>query len=256
MSLPSLYSARDLETPICVPYEAGLALVEQGSIEDQHGLMRWGSNYTFLVTAQHEEMALLAIYKPRAGERPLWDFEDGTLCQREMAAYVVSHALGWHIVPPTALRDGPHGIGSVQIFIQHDPQRHYFTLTEEHEAQLRRIALFDALTNNADRKGGHCLLDESGHLWGIDHGLTFNTQHKLRTVIWDFAGQEIAAPLYADLERFCRELETAGSPALTKLEPLLSAAELRALRTRAARLLKSGKYPLPGPGPNRPWPAV
>ena len=153
------------------------------------GRMRYSSNGTFLVQARADGVELPAIYKPRRGERPLWDFPDGTLCQREVASYEMSRALGWDIVPVTVLRDdGPLGVGALQRFVEHDPDEHYFTLLAEHEDRFRQFAVFDVLVNNTDRKGGHCLHDLPNDLvLGIDHGLTFHPMWKLRTVIWDFA---------------------------------------------------------------------
>ena len=155
------------------------------------GRMPWSSNGTFLANLANDDGEMLAIYKPRQGERPLWDFRTGTLCQREVAAYAVSEAFGWEIVPDTVLRDGPLGMGSVQRFVDHDPEEHYFTLLESHAEELRRFGVFDIVINNTDRKGGHCLLGEDGHVWGIDHGVTFHEHWKLRTVIWDFAGARV-----------------------------------------------------------------
>lgn len=257
MASLTLHTAESLDNPTSVAYDTALSALHSGQIEQEHGIMRWGSNYTFLVTVTCAEARFMAIYKPRIGERPLWDFPDGTLCQREAAAFVVSEALGWHIVPPTILRDGPRGAGSVQVFIDHDPQQHYFTLDEEtHDAQLRRIAAFDMLVNNADRKGGHCLVDADDRIWCIDHGLTFHTMHKLRTVIWDYAGQAISAEIMTSLEAFCVTLDDVGSDCMRSLGALLSDVEIKALRGRLNTMLKTGIYASPGPGPNRPWPAV
>lgn len=255
---PTIYTAQDTEEAIALDYETVLTALREGEIDTEYGLMRWGSNYTFLVTVRQADTTFLAIYKPRMGERPLWDFPDGTLCQRETAAYVLSEMLGWHIVPPTILREASRGIGSVQAFIQHDPNQHYFTFDDDPalQPQLMTMALFDAISNNADRKGGHCLLDESGHLWGIDHGLTFNTAHKLRTVIWDYAGQEIPAPLLADLDALCGQLDDTTNPQTQQLNGLLNEMEQRALSLRLNKLLQTKVFPLPGTGPNRPWPAV
>ncbi len=160
------------------------------------GLVPWASNYTFLVTVTLGEAEALAIYKPSAGEAPLWDFDSGTLYLREVAAYRVSAFLGWPAVPPVVAREGPHGPGSVQAYVPNDPLEHYFAIRERSEAAaaLRRIALFDQVVNNADRKGGHVLRGEDGTIWAIDHGLTFHTEYKLRTVIWDWAGSPIPAP--------------------------------------------------------------
>lgn len=257
MNKPStLYTAIDLETPQTIAYDDAFSILQDGDVFTEHGLMRWGSNYTFLVNARRDNQTFLAVYKPRMGERPLWDFPDGTLCQRETASFVISEMLGWYLVPPTVLRDGPRGIGSIQVFINHDPNRHYFTFDETHQEQLQRMALFDILNNNADRKGGHCLLDETDRLWGIDHGLTFHPSYKLRTVIWDFAGQPIPKPLLADLTSFCEKLEDENNPQRRQLTALIANFELMALSKRLTRLIDNGFYPMPGPGPNRPWPAI
>jgi hypothetical protein len=256
MSKPKLFTAITLEEPICVDYEEAFTVVNEGDVLDEHGLMRWGSNYTFLVGVEYEDKKLVAIYKPRMGERPLWDFPDGTLCQRETAAFVLSEMLGWHIVPPTVLRDGPRGSGSVQVYIDHDPNQHYFTFDETHLPQVQRMAAFDAIANNADRKGGHCLLDGDDRIWCIDHGLTFHPAYKLRTVIWDFAGQPIPKHLLDDMRKLCTMLEDRSDPLFKQLETLLRGNEMLAVHSRLNKLVHSGRYPQLGPGPNRPWPAV
>jgi hypothetical protein len=253
---PDIYTAHELEKPVTYPYAVIVEALEKGSIDEELGLMRWGSNYTFLVTVRHQDVCFLAVYKPRIGERPLWDFPDGTLCQREAAAWVVSEAADWTLVPPTLLREGPRGIGSVQVFIEHDPNRHYFTFDETHADQLKAMAAFDAITNNADRKGGHCLLDCDNHIWGIDHGLTFNTANKLRTVIWDYAGQPIPDDIVQHLSQLCARLDNPADTLHGVLTPLLVKGEVRALHSRLKRLINTKVYPMPGPGPNRPWPAV
>ncbi len=252
-----VYTARALDEPVRLPLEEALHTIECGEMDEEVGLMRWGSNYTFLVTLVCDGAGLLAIYKPRDGERPLWDFPDGTLCNRETAAYLTSKALGWGLVPPTALRAGTRGIGSVQLFIDHDPETHYYTFDRARlERQLQRMAIFDAIANNADRKGGHCLIDTEERLWGIDHGLTFNASEKLRTVIWEYAGMPIPAAILADLHSFCARLDDDDDAYTRAMRGLLSTSELRMLRRRALGLLADGRFPLPGPGPNRPWPAV
>lgn len=253
---PTIHTALELETPLTLAYEQVLEALQDGEIEDEYGLMRWGSNYTFLVTVKHCDQAFLAIYKPRIGERPLWDFPDGTLCQRETASYVLSAALEWEIVPPTVLREGPRGVGSVQAFINHDPNRHYFTFDEAQAPAVMRMAAFDAMVNNADRKGGHCLLDEDERLWGIDHGLTFHPSNKLRTVIWDYAGQDIPETILTDLGKLCQMLDDETHPCTEQLSELLSQNELQALKRRINKLLSAGTFPMPGSGPNRPWPAI
>lgn len=251
-----LYAARDIETPQRLPFDRALALLERGRVTEEHGLMGWGSNYTFLVSVADDEISALAIYKPRRGERPLWDFMSGTLCQRELAAFLTSEAIGWRLVPPTVLRQGPRGDGSLQLFIHHDPEEHFFTFDAAMAPQLKKMALFDYLTNNADRKGGHCLVDAERRLWGIDHGLTFNAIFKLRTVIWDYSGQPIPNALLADIERFCALLDDPNSAYLNALCGLLDENEQQAFRARVQQLLASKKFPLPGPGPNRPWPPI
>lgn len=218
--------------------------------------MRWSSNYTFLVSVEHQDIKTMAVYKPQKGERPLWDFPDGTLCYRELASFLTSQALGWELVPPTVLRDGPRGLGSLQFYIDHDPEVNYFTFDESMRPQLQRMAAFDYLVNNADRKGGHCLLDSEGHLWGIDHGITFHSAPKLRTVIWDFAGQPIPDELVTDVEKLCVALEDEFGEYRRELERLLSPHEINTFRARVRQLLKTRRYPLPGAGPNYPWPPV
>ena len=238
--------------------ERALDILRNGDFRQEHGMLPWGSNYCFLLTVGCGEDEILAIYKPQRGERELWDFPTGTLCFREVAAFETAEALGWSLVPPTALRKGPHGIGSLQCFIHHDPEQHYFNLDSEAEhilPQLRRMALFDCLINNADRKGGHCLLDEQDQLWGIDHGVCFHSQPKLRTVIWDFAGDALPDGLCADITRLIDQL-AADSEWRRQLARLLSEGEICALKERAQDLLSSGRFPLPGLGHNYPWPPV
>ncbi|MFP4323483.1 MAG: SCO1664 family protein [Anaerolineales bacterium] len=238
------------------PRERFVQLLERGRVVEEHGRVRWSSNHTVLVTVSDDECITHAIYKPQRGERPLWDFPDGTLCYRERAAFLVSDYLGWHIVPPTLLRDGPRGLGSLQLFVEHNPNITYFDLDEGFADQLRQMAAFDYITNNADRKGGHCLLDENGKLWGIDHGICFHVASKLRTVIWDFAGMPIAPAMRTDIDRLCQMITDEQSPQTQTLGKLLSPRELDALRGRVDKLLASGLFPEPGYGPNYPWPPV
>lgn len=241
---------------IPITVERLLEVLAQGDIEAEHGVMRWSSNYTFLLSVTLDDVTTLAVYKPQRGERPLWDFPDGTLCYRETAAFQTSHELGWQIVPPTVLREGPHGIGSVQFYIEHDPEENYFSFNESHRQQLRAIALFDYIINNADRKGGHVLIDPTGHLWGIDHGITFNRDHKLRTVIWDFAGEPISDDLLTDVERLLTHLTDPDSTFRQSLCRLLNDSEIHAFQRRMEKVLRNRRYPQPGPGPNYPWPPV
>jgi uncharacterized repeat protein (TIGR03843 family) len=235
--------------------EEVLTILSEGTIRPK-GQFLWGSNYTFLVHVSHQGTALPAVYKPSKGERPLWDFPVGTLGDREVAAFVVSRSLTWDLVPPTVLRrDGPAGGGSLQLFVEVDPERHYFTFSDEEKQRLRPTVLFDFLVNNADRKGGHVLLAPDGHIWLIDHGICFHDEDKLRTVIWDFAGEKIPSALLEDVRRFRSELKRHGD--LNKsLSALLAPQERRALLSRATRLLESGIFPEPGPGRPYPWPLV
>ena len=234
-----------------------LKLLEDGVLETE-GLISWGSNYTFLARVCHPSGDLNAIYKPRKGERPLWDFSPGTLCLRERAAFLVSEGLGWDLVPPTVLRDGPHGWGSVQLFIEHDPEEHYFTIQGEklYADQLQRIVLFDLLVNNADRKGGHVLVDGADRLWSIDHGICFHSDYKLRSVIWEFAGEAISERLLQDLERFNDRLADEDDGLASEVITLLNQREMEALRQRLANLLDQECFPHPGPGRHYPWPPV
>jgi uncharacterized repeat protein (TIGR03843 family) len=218
------------------------------------GRMRYSSNATFLVEAKADGVEVAAVYKPRRGERPLWDFPQGTLCQREVAAFELSDSLGWGIVPLTVLRDGPLGVGAVQRFVEHDPDEHFFTLRDDHEARFREFAWFDVLANNTDRKGGHCLLDEAnGVIVGIDHGLCFHEDWKLRTVIWEYAGERLPPHAADDVCRVVDELQ--AGPLGERLAPLLDADELAALGRRAQVLLTRG-LPLPGDWHSTPWPLV
>jgi hypothetical protein len=218
------------------------------------GRMPWSSNGTVLASLGNDSGEMLAIYKPRQGERPLWDFRTGTLCQREVAAYAVSESFGWKIVPDTVLRDGPLGVGSVQRFVDHDPEEHYFTLLATHEEELRRFGVFDIVINNTDRKGGHCLLGEDGHVWGIDHGVTFHEHWKLRTVIWDFAGDRLSAVERDGLECVLRAFDgNLGA----ELAELLSPTEIAATHARAEHLLTRGHFPVADDDyRNFPWPLV
>ena len=230
-----------------------LTTLTTGEIE-LRGRLPWSSNATFLVTVCHDGVTLPAVYKPRRGERPLWDFPDG-LFHREVAAYHLSEELGWGIVPETVARnDGPLGPGSLQRFVPSDFSQHYFTLLEapEHRHALRTIAVFDVLANNADRKSGHCLLGDDGRIWAIDNGLCFHAAPNLRTVIWEFSGEPIPAPLLADIERVARVV-----PEMPSLGTLLHHDEISALAQRAERVLNRGA--LPDPDASRrsyPWPLV
>jgi len=230
-----------------------LDLLASGKLEPL-GLLPRASNYAFLVRVASGELEALAVYKPREGETPLWDFPGGTLHRREVAAFVVARALGWPSVPPTVLRDGPAGPGSVQLFVEFDPEHHYFTLREERPDEFRRIALFDVVVNNADRKAGHCLLSPDDRLFVIDHGVCFHAEPKLRTVVWDFVGESIPAEPAGDLRRLASELSEGRLRA--ELDGLLTPDEIDATAVRLAGLLASGTFPEPGPGRPYPWPVV
>jgi hypothetical protein len=232
-----------------------LDLLQNGTIETQ-GLLPWSSNYTFLLNISHGELEEEAVYKPRRGERPLWDFPTGTLCQREQAAFVVSHALKWDIVPPTVLRESDHGIGSIQWFVPHDPEEHYFTFEGKFKEQMQRIQLFDVLINNADRKGGHVLLGDGDKLWGIDHGIAFHNEYKLRSVVWEYAGIPLPQPLRNDLLILQGILNNDIHPVTQELATLLNKKERKALRHRLSQLIQSNIFPNPGPGRHYPWPLV
>ncbi|MDP9020439.1 MAG: SCO1664 family protein [Actinomycetota bacterium] len=213
--------------------------------------MPWSSNRTFLVEVSRGDQRMLGVYKPGRGERPLWDFP-GTLYRREAAAWALSELLGWGIVPETIVRDGPLGEGSVQRFVPADFRQHYFTLVEDtaHHDALRAICAFDLLANNADRKSGHCLLGEDGRVWAIDNGLCFHPSPKIRTVIWDFAGEPVPPRLLPDVERLADGLPGA-------LGDLLSDDEVAGVRRRAEALCRRPVFPTPDPlAHSYPWPLV
>jgi hypothetical protein len=231
-----------------------LDLLACGEIEVL-GLIPYSSNYTFLTEVGQGSDKVHAVYKPRRGERPLWDFPEGTLAQREVAAFEVSRAVGWDLVPPTVIRaDAPIGPGSLQLFIEHDPERHFFVLQEERAADFQVFALFDAVINNADRKGGHVLEDEWGRLWAVDHGVTFSEQPKLRTVIWDFAGRPLPQDLHDELVAL--NTEPVLTSLVAKLSPLLNPEEVEAALERIDDLLRLGRFPVPYGERDLPWPLV
>jgi len=220
------------------------------------GILQGASNYTFLAQlGPHPPAGLMAVYKPARGESPLWDFEAGTLYQREVAAYRLSKALGWPRIPPTVVRDqAPHGVGAIQLYIEAD-RRHFLSEQARQREAWQRIALFDVITNNADRKSGHCLFDAEDQVWVIDHGLTFHTDPKLRTVIWDFSGEPLPPDLCDDLERALIEVEK-GSLA-EELENLLLPGEVRVLKRRLRGVLDpSWRFPEPTSAWSVPWPPV
>src|ERR1700737_2202545 len=231
-------------------------LLQEGRIKPR-GLMPDCSNYTYLANVRGVSGGEpLAIYKPARGETPLDDFPDGTLGKREVASYLVSAALGWRVVPLTVYRaDAPLGPGSLQQFVVADLSQHYFTLMPARARDFRTMAAFDVIVNNADRKSGHCLLDADGHIWGVDNALTFHALPKLRTVIWEFADQEVPSKLRRDAQRLADEL-AAGEGWVKSLQRLISPAEIRALAHGARRLADEGRYPEPTSRWAYPWPLI
>ncbi|MDQ0402853.1 putative repeat protein (TIGR03843 family) [Streptomyces sp. DSM 40167] len=246
------------------------------------GRIREASNAALYCTVTHEGREAACIYKPVAGERPLWDFPDGTLAQREVAAYEVSEATGWGLVPPTVLREGPYGEGMVQLWIEAVPEAELLALVDEEDPgpgwkgialaevgegrtallvhaddeRLRRLAVLDAVINNADRKGGHLLPADGERLYGIDHGVTFHAENKLRTLLWGWAGDQLTGEALAALDALREALKDGGALAL-RLGDLITPAELDATRARVDTLLASGKHPEPGgEWPAIPWPPV
>jgi uncharacterized repeat protein (TIGR03843 family) len=220
------------------------------------GILRGASNYTFLARLDpHPPSGLLAVYKPARGESPLWDFEAGTLYRREVAAYELSKVLGWPRIPPTVVRqEGPHGAGALQLFIDAD-QRHFLEEQSTHPKTWAQVALFDVITNNADRKSGHCLFDADDHVWVIDHGLTFHVDPKLRTVIWDFSGEPLPSELCGDVERALIEVDK-GRLA-EKLGELLRPGEVRVLKRRLRGVLDpTWRFPEPSSAWSVPWPPI
>ncbi|QKW05649.1 SCO1664 family protein [Streptomyces sp. NA04227] len=246
------------------------------------GRIREASNAVLLCEVVHGDQRAECVYKPVAGERPLWDFPDGTLAQREVAAYEVCEALGWGLVPPTVLREGPYGTGMCQLWIDAEPDGELLALVDTEEpgpgwksvgfaevgegrtallvhaddARLRRLAVLDAVINNADRKGGHLIPGPDGRLYGIDHGVTFNAENKLRTLLWGWAGEPLTEEALRALQALDKAL-TGGEPLARRLSALITEAEAEALRARVGALLATGVHPVPsGDWPPIPWPPV
>lgn len=225
-------------------------LLEGGDLEIE-GRMPWSSNGTFLVTVCAEGEQVHGVYKPVRGERPLWDFPPG-LHKREAAAWRLSEALGYGVVPPTIVRDGPLGVGSVQLFVAADFEEHYFTLYEHRDdlhPQLQRICVLDLIANNTDRKGGHCLLGLDGRVYAIDNGLCFATDPKLRTVIWEFGGEPIPDELLEPVNALVADVPE-------ELAELLDDDEVDAMVRRAGSLLRNPVFPIDRSGRRYPWPLV
>jgi uncharacterized repeat protein (TIGR03843 family) len=230
--------------------EARTLLIE-GEI-DLEGRMLDASNVTLVGTIRTATLAGECVYKPVAGERPLWDFPDGTLAGREVSAYLVSEATGWRVVPPTVLRDGPFGTGMVQLWIDGDPTVDLAGFVRRDLPALRRMAVFDAVINNADRKGGHIIPTADGHVYGVDHGICFSVDPKLRTLLWRWAGKPLTAEAVEVLERLTEDLlGDLGD----QLHEHLTRREVRRTQQRVAELLRSGRHPEPtGDWPALPWP--
>ncbi|WP_328899395.1 SCO1664 family protein [Streptomyces sp. NBC_00441] len=262
-----------------------VALLAEGTLTVL-GQVRGASNAVLYCSVAHEGEEAYCVYKPVAGEQPLWDFPDGTLAQREVAAYEVSEAMGWGLVPPTVLRDGPYGQGMCQLWIEAEEpgedEPGLLALVEDEEPgegwkavafaevgegktallvhaddpRLRRLAVLDAVINNGDRKGGHLLPAPGGRLYGIDHGVTFNADDKLRTLLWGWAGEPLTPEAVGVLDRLAAALEP-GAGLVTRLAELITAAEIEALRARVAGLRTTGLHREPsGEWPAIPWPPV
>ncbi|WP_052412067.1 SCO1664 family protein [Streptomyces mutabilis] len=276
MSAPERIPPRSVTTDT-----AAADLLAQGELTVR-GRIRDASNAALYCTVTHEGREAACVYKPVAGERPLWDFPDGTLAQREVAAYEVSEATGWGLVPPTVLRDGPYGEGMVQLWIEAVPETELLALVDAEEPgpgwkavalaevgegrtallvhaddeRLRRLAVLDAVINNADRKGGHLLPAAGERLYGIDHGVTFHAEDKLRTLLWGWAGEPLTDEARAALDGLKEALKD-GATLATRLGALITSAELDATRARVDALLASGRHPEPGgEWPAIPWPPV
>ena len=243
--------------PVTLDEDMARPLLESGEVTGGHR-MPWGSNYTFLVWIDAGPGKYLrAVYKPRDGERPLWDFPIGTLYKREYASFLLSRLLGWPNIPLTLVRDGPYGVGMFQHFVDCDPEDTYFEMVKEETThrELCKIMVFDLVTNNADRKGGHCIRSADDRIWSIDHGLTFHTSFKLRTVMMEFWGSPIPDNLIEDLGALHRKLD-AGSPDAACLLEHLRGPEIKALKKRIRFLLKDRVIPRLDPNYNIPWPFV
>ncbi|MFD5229605.1 SCO1664 family protein [Streptomyces qaidamensis] len=276
MSAPERIPPRSVTPPV-----NAAELLARGELTVR-GRIREASNAALYCTVSHDGQDAACIYKPVAGERPLWDFPDGTLAQREVAAYEVSEATGWGLVPPTVLRDGPYGEGMCQLWVEVTPEAELLALVDGEEPgpgwkavgfaevgegrtallvhaddeRLRRLAVLDAVINNADRKGGHLLPTGEGRLYGIDHGVTFNAENKLRTLLWGWAGEPLTQEA-ADVLEGLRKGLAEGGTLRARLEPLITGAEIDATRARVGALLASGTHPEPsGEWPAIPWPPV
>ncbi|MFI6519706.1 SCO1664 family protein [Spirillospora sp. NPDC050679] len=228
-------------------------LLLRGRLEVEGRLVQ-ASNATLYCSIEDEGVRAACVYKPVAGERPLWDFPDGTLAEREVAAYAVSQAMGWNVVPPTVHRDGPYGPGMVQLWVEPDPDVDLVALSRSDDEAIRRMAVFDAVVNNADRKIGHLLPPGGGHVYGCDHGVCFSTEYKLRTVLWQWRGKKLTGEAVQALERVRRAL---GEGLGRTLSELLTEQEVEATRHRVELMLKHRIHPYPPEDwPAVPWPPL
>ncbi|MBO3748737.1 SCO1664 family protein [Streptosporangiaceae bacterium NEAU-GS5] len=232
---------------------AALALLRDGAL-DVAGRLVEATNMTLYCSIRDGRHQAACVYKPVRGERPLWDFPDGTLAAREVAAYEVAAATGWRIVPPTVYRDGPFGPGMVQLWIDTDPEVDLVGLVRSRNPGLRRMAVFDAVVNNADRKGGHLLPLAEGHVYGVDHGVCFSEEDKLRTVLWQWRGKTLTREAVTVLAKLERDLDGRLG---RRLRELLTAREVEATWDRVRRLLATGVHPFPSEDwPAIPWPPI
>ncbi|MGN6473848.1 MAG: SCO1664 family protein [Mycobacteriales bacterium] len=228
-----------------------LRLLRDGELEIEGRLID-ASNATLFCTVSLDGQSVACVYKPIAGERPLWDFPDGTLAGREVAAYLVSVETGWDVVPPTVMRDGPYGPGMAQLWIDVDESVDLNGLVRSTIEPLRRMAVFDAVINNADRKGGHLLPVPGGHVYGVDHGVCFSADDKLRTLLWAWRGKKLTPEAMGVLAHLRLALDQELGSAL---EELLTRTEVAQTRRRVDRLLSTGRHPMPGGDwPPMPWP--
>ncbi len=242
-------AAGDVRSPVSDDEAARLLL--EGEI-DLEGRLLDASNVTLVGAIRLGDLAAECVYKPVMGERPLWDFPDGTLAGREVAAYLVSEATGWRIVPPTVLRDGPFGEGMVQLWVDGDADVDLATFVRRDLPALRRMAVFDAVVNNADRKGGHIIPTPAGHVYGVDHGICFSTDPKLRTLLWRWAGTPLPGEAVEVLEKLADDLRGGLGE---RLHEHLTRLEVRCTQKRVAEMLRTGRHPEPsGEWPALPWP--
>jgi hypothetical protein len=254
MSQPSRYGIGGDGALTPADTEAALRLLQHGDISVEGRLVA-ASNATLYCSITHEDLRANCVYKPVSGERPLWDFPDGTLAGREVAAYLVSEQMGWSVVPPTVHRDGPFGPGMVQLWIEHDTEVDLLELSRGDDAAVRRMAVFDAVVNNADRKIGHLLPIRSGHVYGCDHGVCFSAEYKLRTVLWQWRGKQLTSEAVDALQRLRRAFTRDGFA--RRLSGLLTAEEVEAVHGRIELMLKHRIHPYPPEDwPAIPWPPL